>query len=63
MRVKEGVLRWLEHVERMENGRVAKRFYVGECTDSHSEGRTRKRWINAVHDFLNKRGLDVRQAR
>ena len=29
-RVNEGVLRWLGHVERMENNRIAKRAYVGD---------------------------------
>ena len=26
----EGVLRWFDHVERMENDRISKRVYVGE---------------------------------
>ena len=28
-RIDEGVLRWFDHVERMENYRIAKRVYVG----------------------------------
>ena len=28
-RIDEGVLRWVGHMERMENGRIAKRVYVG----------------------------------
>ena len=47
----------------MENDRIAKRVYVGECTGSRSVGRPRKRWIDTVKDCLKKRGLDVRQAR
>ena len=43
--------------------RIAKRFYVGECAGSHSVGRLRKRWIDALKDCLSKRCLDVRQAR
>ena len=46
----DGVLRWFGHVERIENGRIAKRIYVGECA-----GRSRKRWINTVKDCLRKR--------
>ena len=27
----DGVLQWFGHMERMENDRIAKRVYVGEC--------------------------------
>ena len=47
----------------MENDRIAKGVYVGECANSHSVGRLRKRWIDTVKYCLKKRGLDVRQAR
>ena len=30
----EGVLRWFEHVERMERDRITKIVYVGECAGS-----------------------------
>ena len=43
----------------MRSDRIAKRAYVGECAGSHSVGRTRKRWIDTVKDYLRKRGLDV----
>ena len=43
--------------------RIAKRVYVGECADSSSVGRPRKRWIDTMKECLKKRGLDVRQAR
>ena len=36
---------------------------VGECVDSRSVGRLRKRWIDTVKDCFKKRGLDVRLAR
>ena len=36
-RIDEGVFRWFDHVERMENDGIANRVYVGECT-----GRPRK---------------------
>ena len=41
-KIDEGVLRWFDHVERMEEDSIAKRVYVGEC-GSRSVGRTRKR--------------------
>ena len=62
-KIDEGVLRWFSHVKRMENERIDKRVYVGECAGSRSVGRPRKRWIFTVKDYLKKRGLDVRQAR
>ena len=42
-RIEEGVLRWFGYVERMENDRIAKVVYAGECVGSHSVGRPRKR--------------------
>ena len=47
----------------MENDKIGKRFYVGDCGGSRSVGRVRKRWIDIVKEILRKRGLDVRQAR
>ena len=49
-KIDEGVLRWLGHVERVENDRIAKRVYVGEYAGSRSVGRPRKRWIDTVKD-------------
>ena len=48
---------------RMENDRIAKRVYVGECAGSCLVDRTWKRWIDTVKECLKKRGLDIRQAR
>ena len=42
-KIDEGVLRWFGHVERMENDRIAKSFYVWECTCSRSVCMPRKR--------------------
>ena len=47
----------------MENDRIAKRAYAGECVGSRSVGRPRKRWIDTVKNCLKLPGLDVRQAR
>ena len=47
----------------MENGRIAKRIYVGECAGSRSVGRVWRRWINTVNDYLKKRVLDVGHGR
>ena len=59
----EDVLRWYGHVEQMEDERIANRVFVGECAESCSLGRPRKRWIDTVKECLKKRGLDVRQER
>ena len=42
-KIDEVVLRWFDHVERMESGRMAKRVYVSLCAGSRSVGRQRKR--------------------
>ena len=54
---------WYGHVERMERDRIAKRVYVGECADSSSVGRPRKKWIETVKECLKKSGLNIRQAK
>ena len=59
-RIDEGVLRWFDH---MENDKIAKRVYVGECAGSPSVDRLQMRWIDTVKECLRKRGLDVRQPR
>ena len=59
----EDFLLWFGHVERMEDDRIAKRIYIGECPGSRSVGRSRKSWIDTVKDCLKKRGLDLSQAR
>ena len=61
-KIDKGVLRWFSHVERMENDRITKRVYVGECAGSCSVGRPWKRWIDTVKECL-KKSLDVNQAR
>ena len=61
-RIDEGFLRQFGHVGRMENERIGKRVYVGECAGSRSVGRPLNRWNDTVKHCL-KRGLDVKQAR
>ena len=33
-RIEKSIFRWFGHIERMENDRIAKRVYVGECVSS-----------------------------
>ena len=47
----------------MENDRIARRVYVGDCAGSCSVDSSRKRWNDTVKDCLRKRGLDVWQTK
>ena len=42
-RIDERVLRWLGHIERMENERIAKRIHEGVCVGSRLVCELRKR--------------------
>ena len=42
-RIDEGMFRYFGHEERMESDTKAKGVYIGECADSRSVGRLRKR--------------------
>ena len=53
-RIDEGILQWFSKMERMENDDNANRVYVGECTDSCSEGRLWKRWIDTTDNCFKK---------
>ena len=46
----------------MENDRISKMVYVGECAGSRLVAKPRKRWIDTVKSCLKKRGLNVREA-
>ena len=51
-----GMLWWFRHVESMENDRIAKRMYVGECTgNKQSVGQLQKRWIDAMKNCFKKK--------
>ena len=49
-KIDEGVLQWFYHIERMDNDKIAKRVYVGECAGSCSVCRPQKRWVDTVKD-------------
>ena len=42
----------------MENDKIAKRFYIGECAGTRSVSRLQKRWIDTAKDSSMNRGLD-----
>ena len=47
----------------MENDRIAKKAYVGECAVSRSVGRPWKRWNDTAKEYLKKSCLGIRRAR
>ena len=47
----ESIFLWFGHTEGMENGKNAKR----ECKEESMESQPRKRWIDSLHDCLEKK--------
>ena len=54
-RVDERIDEGFGNVEIMEDDRIAKRFYVGECASSYSVGRPRKRWTDTMKGLLEEK--------
>ena len=53
--VDESVLRWFGRIQRMENDRIVKKVYVGECVGSRLVGRLQKSLIDSVNDRLKEK--------
>src|SRR5678815_4614790 len=51
-RIIESMLRWFGHVERMNDSRLVKRMYSGECVGNRPAGRPMKKWIESVKECL-----------
>src|ERR1700755_3491542 len=47
-------LRWWEHLERMEEGRVAKRRWEWRPAGARPKGKPRKRWKDSVEESLRR---------
>ena len=62
-RVDMNVLRWFGHVVRMDNERLSKRVMNARVDGRSTRGRLKYGWIDGVKKALDKRGIDVRQAR
>src|SRR5678816_1801750 len=54
-------LRWWEHLERMQEGRVAKKRWEWRPEETRPRGRPRKRWESSVEDSLRRHGLPSMQ--
>jgi hypothetical protein len=51
-------LKWLSHVNRMEDNREPKRALKGICGAGRRRGKPRKRWLDDVEDDLRKIGAE-----
>ena len=54
--IKSARLRWLGHVMRMSDDRVAKKVFVNNVEGTRPRGRPRKRWIDCVESDLKELG-------
>src|SRR5678815_4553858 len=62
-RINESTLRWFGHVERMNDSRLVKRMYSGECVGNQQAGRPKKKWIESVNECLKDRNVSLAKAR
>ena len=57
------ILRWFEHVERMDEYRMVRRVLTAEVSGQRVRGRPRFGWMDDVKVALNNRGMTVRLRR
>ena len=62
-RMDQGVMRWFGHVERMGDDRLVKRVYDSEVRGVRRRGRPRKGWMDGLKETLERRGLNIQEAR
>ncbi|MEL7520935.1 MAG: reverse transcriptase family protein, partial [Cyanobacteria bacterium J06553_1] len=62
-RMDQGVLRWFGHVERMGEERLVRRVYDSDVRGMRGRGRPRKCWMDGVREVLNRKGLDIQEAK
>ena len=61
-RVDMNVLRWIGHVERIDNERLLKKVMNAKVNGRSARGRPRFGWMDGVKRALNDRVMDVREA-
>ena len=62
-RAYQRVLRWLGHVERMDEYRMARRVLMAEVSGGRVRGRPRLGWMDGVKVALGNRGMTVEATR
>jgi hypothetical protein len=55
--IKRNRLRWIGHVERMEDSRSVKKIFKGKPEGRRGTGRPRKRYLDDVEDDLKQLGV------
>ena len=61
-RADQRVLRWFNHVERMDDYRIARRVLMAEVSGGWVRGRPRLGWLDGVKVALGNRGMTVEAA-
>ncbi len=54
--MKRQTLKWFGNVEGMEEGKMAKRVYVGEIEGGNVRGRPPVKWRDRVQEYVRERG-------
>ncbi len=62
-RAEQRVLRWFEHVERMEEERLVKKVTRSDVRGVRPRGRPRMGWLDSVKRALGARRMSVEQGR
>src|SRR5678815_3227880 len=62
-RINEITLRWIGHVERLDDSQLVKRMYGGECTGNQPAGRPKKKWIESVKECLEEKNVSLEEAK
>ena len=62
-RADQRVLRWLGHVERMDEYRMARRVLMAEVSGGRVRGRQRLGWMHGLNVALGNKGMTVEAAR
>ena len=57
--IERNQLRWFGHMQRMEDGRIPKRWYYWAPTTRRPVGRPRRRWMEQVEQALVKRKTTI----